>query len=110
MVKLEWGAKRTCQSCLARFYDLQKSPIHCPKCGTQFEIHTPGRRTRSRAGADESKVVPFENDVLLDADLDIDTDLDGDLDDDALIEDTSDLDEGMDDMSDMIDVDEKEDH
>ncbi|HXF90677.1 MAG TPA: FYDLN acid domain-containing protein [Candidatus Nitrosotenuis sp.] len=109
MVKLEWGTKRTCQSCLSRFYDLQKSPIICPKCGTQFEINVPGRRTRNRTGVDESKVVPFENDVLLDQDLDLSTDLDEDIDDDALIEDTSDLDEDIDDMSDMIDVDEKED-
>ena len=36
MVKAELGTKRTCPSCAARFYDLLKSPIVCPKCGTGF--------------------------------------------------------------------------
>lgn len=36
MVKAELGTKRTCPSCAARFYDLLKSPIVCPKCGTTF--------------------------------------------------------------------------
>src|SRR5215207_4587102 len=33
MVKAELGTKRTCPSCAARFYDLMKNPIVCPKCG-----------------------------------------------------------------------------
>ena len=33
MVKASWGTKRTCQSCSARFYDLNKAPIRCPKSG-----------------------------------------------------------------------------
>ena len=36
MVKAELGTKRTCPSCAARFYDLHKSPIACPKCGVTF--------------------------------------------------------------------------
>ena len=36
MVKAELGTKRTCPSCAARFYDLLKNPIVCPKCGTTF--------------------------------------------------------------------------
>ncbi len=32
----ERGIKRTCQSCEARFYDLTRSPMICPKCGTEF--------------------------------------------------------------------------
>ena len=36
MVKAELGTKRTCPSCAARFYDLFKSPIVCPKCGVSF--------------------------------------------------------------------------
>lgn len=36
MVKAELGTKRTCPSCGARFYDLLKSPIVCPKCGVSF--------------------------------------------------------------------------
>ena len=36
MVKAELGTKRTCPSCAARFYDLMKNPLSCPKCGAQF--------------------------------------------------------------------------
>ena len=36
MVKPELGAKRTCPSCAARFYDLMKNPIVCPKCQVSF--------------------------------------------------------------------------
>jgi uncharacterized protein (TIGR02300 family) len=36
VVKAELGTKRTCPSCAARFYDLLKSPIVCPKCGASF--------------------------------------------------------------------------
>ena len=36
VVKAELGTKRTCPSCAARFYDLMKNPIVCPKCNTNF--------------------------------------------------------------------------
>jgi uncharacterized protein (TIGR02300 family) len=36
VVKAELGTKRTCPSCAARFYDLLKHPIVCPKCGVSF--------------------------------------------------------------------------
>ncbi len=28
----EFGAKLQCLTCATRFYDMQKSPAHCPKC------------------------------------------------------------------------------
>ncbi len=36
MVNAELGTKRTCPSCAARFYDLLKNPIVCPKCNANF--------------------------------------------------------------------------
>ena len=36
MVSAELGTKRTCPSCAARFYDLLKNPIVCPRCGVAF--------------------------------------------------------------------------
>jgi uncharacterized protein (TIGR02300 family) len=36
MVSAELGTKRTCPNCAARFYDLLRDPIMCPKCGTSF--------------------------------------------------------------------------
>ena len=29
----EWGTKRVCTACSTLFYDFNKSPITCPKCG-----------------------------------------------------------------------------
>ena len=37
MAKPELGAKRQCQNCGAKFFDLNKDPIVCPKCGTVFQ-------------------------------------------------------------------------
>lgn len=53
MVKANWGTKRTCQSCSARFYDLNKSPIKCPKCGREHdrEDFVKVRRGRGAAAA-----------------------------------------------------------
>jgi uncharacterized protein (TIGR02300 family) len=34
VAKAELGTKRLCANCGAKFYDLSKDPIHCPKCGT----------------------------------------------------------------------------
>ena len=36
MAKVELGTKRQCQNCGAKFFDLNKDPIVCPKCGTIF--------------------------------------------------------------------------
>jgi hypothetical protein len=37
VAKPELGTKRLCAHCGAKFYDLNHSPIVCPKCGTVFE-------------------------------------------------------------------------
>ena len=46
MAKSELGTKRLCASCGAKFYDLSKDPIVCPKCETVF--HPVVLSTRSR--------------------------------------------------------------
>jgi uncharacterized protein (TIGR02300 family) len=53
VVKASWGTKRTCQSCAARFYDLNKGPIKCPKCGREHdrEDFVKVRRGRGSAAA-----------------------------------------------------------
>jgi uncharacterized protein (TIGR02300 family) len=38
VAKPELGTKRLCASCGAKFYDLSKTPITCPKCHTVMEI------------------------------------------------------------------------
>ena len=51
MVKPTWGTKRTCQSCAARFYDLNKAPIKCPKCGREHDREDFVKVRRGRAGS-----------------------------------------------------------
>ena len=46
MVKLELGIKRHCSGCGARFYDLNKDPIVCPKCHTALELAAMSARAR----------------------------------------------------------------
>lgn len=108
MAKPEWGTKHTCQSCGAKYYDLNRNPITCPKCGTVFNPDALLRSKRSRpaakeaVAADESKVAALGADAGSDegeddievaalADSDDIEDLADEEDDDDLIEDTSDL-------------------
>src|SRR5581483_6558839 len=51
VAKPELGTKRICGSCGAKFYDLSKDPIVCPKCGTVFEVVVPVARARPDARA-----------------------------------------------------------
>jgi uncharacterized protein (TIGR02300 family) len=51
VAKPELGTKRLCGSCGAKFYDLSKDPITCPKCGTVFEIVVPVARGRAAEAA-----------------------------------------------------------
>ncbi len=38
MAKVEWGTKRICLHCDARFYDFGRDPIICPNCGAEFIV------------------------------------------------------------------------
>jgi uncharacterized protein (TIGR02300 family) len=73
VAKPELGTKRVCQSCGAKFYDLSKDPITCPKCGTIYEVVVPttrgGRPAAAAAAAvapvaDEADVVPAGAEVI----------------------------------------------
>ena len=57
MTKAELGTKRTCPNCGTRYYDLNRSPIICPRCGTQFELAAVTARARP-APAKPVAVVP----------------------------------------------------
>ncbi len=47
MAKPEWGTKRLCRSCGARFYDLRRDPIVCPKCDAAADPEPAGKPRRS---------------------------------------------------------------
>ena len=49
VVKPEWGTKRICHNCGARFYDLHRDPIVCPRCATVFDPEALLRSRRSRS-------------------------------------------------------------
>ena len=48
LVKGDLGIKRVCPQCAARFYDLQKRPIECPKCQFSFEPESLYKQRRTR--------------------------------------------------------------
>ena len=91
MNEIELGVKRRCISCGTKFYDFLKSPITCPKCGTEFD---PEQLLKSRKGrvAAKSAVVEttkketdedeFQTDPLL-AGAEIEADIDA-VEDDGL--------------------------
>jgi uncharacterized protein (TIGR02300 family) len=49
MTKPELGTKRLCVHCDAKFYDLNQSPIACPKCGAVVEPVQASTGWRSKA-------------------------------------------------------------
>ena len=63
MAKPELGAKRQCQSCATKFYDLNKDPILCPKCGAVFHV-APLARAAARPADEEAEVEKDEAEVV----------------------------------------------
>ena len=55
MARPEFGAKRQCQNCGTKFFDLGKDPITCPKCGTVFQVVALSRAARSPVAAREEE-------------------------------------------------------
>lgn len=117
MTKPEWGTKRECQSCGKRFYDLNRTPITCPQCGTVLELKkasaklakTEPVKAAAKAVApiavaagvdaagvwsdDEALEEESRDDDLADIDETLDDDEDDSEDEKALLVDSSDLDE-----------------
>ena len=63
MSKPELGAKRQCQTCATKFYDLNRDPIVCPKCGGVFQI-APLARVAARPADEETEVAKDEADTV----------------------------------------------
>ena len=125
MAKPEWGTKRFCQNCGARFYDMRRDQPTCPKCGTPFTPRAVVRPRRNAPVAAVSKspavavveddlapgveVPAFEDDAVEEvADDEFDDDaavepLKADAEEDALLEDASELGVDDDDMSEVLD-------
>jgi uncharacterized protein (TIGR02300 family) len=56
------GLKRVCASCGIRFYDMNKRPIKCPNCATEFTSEIKLKTRRGRAAVAEAPVSPAAND------------------------------------------------
>ncbi len=117
MPKPDLGGKHQCQNCATKFFDMNKDPIVCPKCGATFQA-TPISARASRAApiADDddaeadsgAELVPLEEadvdeDKVVAATVDDDADdVDDEPADDTFLEEEED---GNDDVSDLIDGD-----
>jgi uncharacterized protein (TIGR02300 family) len=60
VAKPELGTKRLCTNCGAKFYDLSKDPIVCPKCHTVLELAVVSARARPEPVAARAAAVPAE--------------------------------------------------
>ena len=116
MAKPDLGHKRQCQSCSAKFFDLNKDPILCPKCGAVFQVMVARAAPRAAAASEDGEIeidpaaavlVPLEDADNADAtavvipDDDIEIEDDGEEDDTFLEEEE----EGDDDVAGLIDGD-----
>lgn len=99
------GKKRTCPSCGAVFYDLNRTPIICPKCETEVEVQSLLKPRRPSPQAQSPKPAPkkpvVSDDDGDDDDLDVDLDVEDEDEDDDLIEDLSDIGDDDEDMSEV---------
>ena len=99
MAKPELGTKRICVSCGAKFYDLQKAPAVCPKCGTEQPADVPKARRGSGNVIEEKR--PKKPAV---EDTDVEVEAAEDENEEDVLEDTSDLEDDADSISADIEV------
>ena len=90
MAKVEWGKKRKCLNCNAKFYDLNKNPIVCPICNTVFDdtnlIQKNKKLIKTKAKVKESSTKDEESISPISSDI-----LDEDMEDDIEISETESL-------------------
>ena len=126
VAKPEWGSKRICPSCGARYYDLLREPVICPKCATPFDAEAFLKSRRSRpAPPVEKELEPVGADEI---DAEVETEEaeapeeeeeeavpleeaeEEEEEDEELLEDASELGEDEDDMAEVIENVEEEEH
>ena len=105
MPKEEWGTKRLCPHCGARFYDLNNDPMTCPACGTEFSAESLATARSRSLIAEKAANRDTADDEVIEDDLDDGNDS-GDLDDDLLDDDDDDGDVSLDEIADVPESDE----
>ncbi len=109
MSKPEWGTKRTCQSCGAHFYDMRKDTIVCPKCGATYDPEAVLKSRRGRVVEKLTPVKPVEP-VVPEVEEETEAEDIGAAEEEEVIEDTSELGEDDEDVSEVIEgVDDEKD-
>ncbi|MBI1273573.1 MAG: TIGR02300 family protein [Alphaproteobacteria bacterium] len=104
MAKAEWGVKRMCPGCGARFYDMRKNPPVCPSCKTAFDPEALLRQRR-RSAPEEVKVKkpevvkPAPEDDIEEGEV---------ATEDAVIEDAAELGDEDSELEDVVDIAEEE--
>ena len=84
MAKPEWGKKRICLACNTKYYDLNKSPIICPSCGSEFD---PDIYLKIRKGKNLSAKVVSEKKQNMSEDMTNIDDIEPDTDDEVVSDD-----------------------
>jgi len=92
MTKPEWGIKRLCANCSARYYDMKKVPPVCPSCSTTFDPEALLKSRRRMVAAEapvaakvkkvEADEVEVDDIEVEDDEVVVDADVDADIDDD----------------------------
>ncbi|NBN66060.1 TIGR02300 family protein [Microvirga tunisiensis] len=114
MAKPELGTKRLCPGCGAKYYDLNRNPITCPKCGTLFDVVSSARAAKASRvieqeddeDEEEDLVAPelvtleeadaeVEGDVVPDLEEDEEADIGDEPEDDVFIDDEDEEDESV---------------
>jgi uncharacterized protein (TIGR02300 family) len=113
VAKTDWGLKRTCQACGARFYDMGRDAPACPKCGTKFDPEAVLKSKRATKAVAEKappaakvkpkpKPKPEDEEVEIVADEEVVEAEDAEAEEEEVIEDTSELGEDDEDVAEVI--------
>lgn len=111
MTKPELGSKHHCEHCGARFFDLNRSPIRCPKCGTMVESAPRAAQRAAEPEDEEDSPARVETELVSLEEADVeeekvvavaDEEVEIDADDDPFLEEEEE-DDG--DVGDLIDSD-----
>ena len=110
--KAEWGLKRTCAGCGAKFYDMRREPVTCPRCGALYAPQaTVKTRTKRAAPAEEERRRPVVAPVPKKEEPAVEpkAETEETESEEEVIEDTSELGEDEDDVAEVIEgIDEDE--
>jgi uncharacterized protein (TIGR02300 family) len=113
VAKPELGNKHQCQHCGTKFFDLSKSPVVCPKCGT-VQQGTPARTARAGVADDDeietetgAELVSLDEAETAEATVDVNADDEVEIEDEPADDDTflEEEEEDSGDVSNLIDGD-----